>query len=111
MSTETTLPTVGSSGTGRVLNWDRAAGFGFCSVTGRAENLFVHHSDLVADDGRVLGAGRRELRVGDHVAFIIGLDPSGRPCATRVSLLDAPAVAHKWHADLTTRNTAKDTAK
>lgn len=53
---------------GTVVKFDTARGFGFIRVPGRADDLFVHISNV---------RGRNELRVGQRVSFDLGRNARG----------------------------------
>lgn len=69
---------------GRVIWYDSSPthGYGFIAVAGRAEDLFVHASELAR-------AGIEHLEKGDWVRCRIGAAPdTERVCAKDVELLD-----------------------
>jgi len=56
---------------GTVLWFDSVKGFGFIEQADPdADNVFVHHSDVV-------GEGYRELAEGDQVEYTVQRDPKG----------------------------------
>jgi uncharacterized membrane protein YsdA (DUF1294 family)/cold shock CspA family protein len=61
----------------KVVEWDRAKGYGFLLVNNR--RLFLHRRDFVHS--------HRAPVVGDTVRFIVGKDAEGRPCAREAVLL------------------------
>jgi len=59
---------------GTVKTWLPSKGFGFISLSGNAEEIFVHHSQIVAKDKNgafVPFRGYRELTEGQKVEFEI----------------------------------------
>jgi uncharacterized membrane protein YsdA (DUF1294 family) len=58
----------------RIIEWDAPGGFGYVDHAGN--RLFLHRRDFVRPDARP--------RAGDVVAFVIGTDGKGRPCARAV---------------------------
>lgn len=68
---------------GTILNLRN--GYGFITPSGGGENIFFFHLD-------VNGADFLDLRIGDSVEFVAGLNERG-PCARQVRVIRAPAVA------------------
>ncbi len=64
---------------GTIVEWDSKRGFGFISCGG--ERVFVHVKDC-------LERHQPPLK-GDRVAFVMGADAKGRPCAQEVTSLSS----------------------
>ncbi len=62
--------------TGIVKWFDAEKGFGFIQPDDGSKDLFVHHSEIIAD-------GYASLEDGQKVEFEIGSGPKG-PCAAKV---------------------------
>jgi uncharacterized membrane protein YsdA (DUF1294 family)/cold shock CspA family protein len=62
--------------TGRIVRWEDERGYGFVAPDGGGGEVFVHVRDV----------GRGRPRVGDELAFSMGQDKHGRPCAVRGAL-------------------------
>jgi CspA family cold shock protein len=62
--------------TGTVKWFNEKKGFGFISPDDGTEDLFVHHSEIIAK-------GYATLREGQKVQFQVGQGKKG-PCATKV---------------------------
>lgn len=63
--------------TGALQRWDPAKGFGFIEAQPRP--IFVHR--------RAFDAHADPPEVGDHIAYVVGRDAQGRPCATEAAVV------------------------
>lgn len=69
---------------GTVKFWDRARAFGFASIDGSEQDIFIHVT--------ALSGGMSELTEGERVSFEIGAG-HGKSAATGVRRLDSNATA------------------
>ena len=75
----------GEALTGRVKSWGLDKGFGFIVPDGGGPDVFVHHKEVVAEEG-----DRRELVAGQRVSFVTKRD-RGRVQAAEVRVLGGDA--------------------
>lgn len=80
--------------TGRCLWFNTEKGFGFVTVDGEDEDLFVHHKDIYAN-------GFQSLEEGEPVEFFRSKDASGRLQATDVTGPDGTYVRGAPRAEST----------
>lgn len=70
---------------GKVTYFDPNVRWGRISATNPGEaRLHVHMNDVTT--------GETTLQVGQMVAYFVGRDDRGRPCAVKVEVLDNPAI-------------------
>jgi len=72
---------------GKILEWDAKRGFGFLDHSGK--RLFLHIRDYAAR--------HHAPRKGDVVAFLVGEDALGRPCAQRAQTIWSPSRLKATH--------------
>lgn len=65
---------------GTVVWFNNSLGYGFISRDGE-KDMFVHYSDVASD-------GFKTLKKGQVVAYSIGLNNSGKPKATEVTVIE-----------------------
>ncbi len=70
------------SAKGKIVTWNDERGYGFIQPLGGSSQVFVHIKDFAH-------RGRRPV-VGDFVAYSLGKDNRGRPCAKKARRLGAP---------------------
>jgi len=72
---------------GEVVWFNDKLGFGFIKPEDESSDLFVHYTNIVAEDGKF-----KTLTAGQKVSFTIGKNDTGRQAETIV-VLEEPAKA------------------
>lgn len=84
---EINLPQMKKKMRGTVVEWDADRGFGF--LRSGSARVFLHR--------REFSERRKDIELGDRVAFVMGMDAQGRRCASLVDHLGTGGVLKLRH--------------